>query len=431
MVKHPDAETLACFARGELPPARQAGVERHLARCADCRIRLATPASPGEYEAAFARAARRVSEILPEVLTETELAAETLERLTAKTGGLSFPRHAWRGLKLAELLREKSREAWASDPEEALEWAQQATEVADRLDRSFYGEGRVAEERALSHAFLGNAWRIRSDLAQAEACLQEAEALFRAGGDDSLTEAELLSFRASLRTAQRRYPEAVVLLDRALSLYREAHEHHRQGRTLIQKGIALGHAGRLSQALRCLKRGLAKIDLLEEPVLMVSARHNLVCYLNDTGAHHQALEALEENRRLYRELGEPLHQVRLRWLEGRIRRDLGMFDEAEAALTEARAAFVERGLGFDAALVSLDLAVTYLRQGKTAAVKSLASEMIPVFEAHDIHAEALAALLLFCRAAEADELTVGWLDQLSSYLRQARYDRSLRFPGGE
>lgn len=205
------------------------------------------------------------------------------------------------------------------------------------------------------------------------------------------------------------------------------HERHRQGRALIQKGIALGHAGRLTQALRCLRRGLAKIDLLEEPALMVSARHNLIWFLNDDGESTQALEALEKNRRLYRELGEPLHQVRLRWLEGRIRRDLGKFEEAEAALSEARAAFVERRLGFDAALVSLDLAVTYLRQGKTAAVKSLASEMIPIFEAHDIHAEAIAALLLFCRAAESDELTVAWLDRLSVYLRQARHDRSLRF----
>jgi hypothetical protein len=211
MVKHPDTETLARFAKRELPPARQASVRQHLARCADCQTRLAAPADPTEYEAAFSRAASRVSELLQDVLTETDLAAETLERLASKTGGLPFSSAApgWRGLKLAELLREKSREAWASDPEGALEWARLATEVADRLDSSFYGEGRVAEERALSHAFLGNAWRIRSDLARAEASLLEAEALFRAGGDDELTGAELLSFQASLRTSQGRYPEAV------------------------------------------------------------------------------------------------------------------------------------------------------------------------------------------------------------------------------
>jgi hypothetical protein len=103
MVKHPDADTLACFAKGELPRARQAGVGRHLARCADCQSGLAALVSSFEYEAAFARAASRISELLPEVLAETELAAETLEGLVDKTGGLPFPDEAreWRGLKLA------------------------------------------------------------------------------------------------------------------------------------------------------------------------------------------------------------------------------------------------------------------------------------------------------------------------------------------
>jgi tetratricopeptide (TPR) repeat protein len=181
--------------------------------------------------------------------------------------------------------------------------------------------------------------------------------------------------------------------------------------------------------LRCLRQGLAKIDLLEEPALFVAGRHNLIDFLNDFGKSSEALQALEDSRSLYAELGKPMHRVRLRWVEGKIARDLSRFDEAEIALSDARAAFVEHRLGFDAALVSLDLAVTYLRQGKTAAVKSLASEMIPIFEAHDIHAEAIAALLLFCRAAESDELTVTWLDRLSTYLRQARHDRSLRFLG--
>jgi hypothetical protein len=72
---------------------------------------------------------------------------------------------------------------------------------------------------------------------------------------------------------------------------------------------------------------------------------------------------------------------------------LGRTDEAERALLSVRAGFLDRKLGYDAALVSLDLAMLYLRQSRTAELKELAEQMHPVFEAEDIHREALAALL--------------------------------------
>jgi tetratricopeptide (TPR) repeat protein len=122
-----------------------------------------------------------------------------------------------------------------------------------------------------------------------------------------------------------------------------------------------------------------------------------------------------------------MHLIRLRWVEGKIANDLERFEEAEPALREARDAFVERGIGFDAALVSLDLAALYARQGRTEEVKRLATEMVPIFESRDVHEEALAALLLFKEAAEAERVTLGLLDQIAAYLKRARLDPELRF----
>jgi len=56
-------------------------------------------------------------------------------------------------------------------------------------------------------------------------------------------------------------------------------------------------------------------------------------------------------------------------------------------------------MGYDAALVSLHLALLYTKEGRAAAVAELAREMIPIFEAQDIHREALAALTVFRQAA--------------------------------
>jgi hypothetical protein len=66
-------------------------------------------------------------------------------------------------------------------------------------------------------------------------------------------------------------------------------------------------------------------------------------------------------------------------------------EEAEVSLGEARAAFLERGIAFDAALVSLDLAMVHARRGDTGEVQRLAAEMLPIFESRDVRSEAFAA----------------------------------------
>ena len=160
---------------------------------------------------------------------------------------------------------------------------------------------------------------------------------------------------------------------------------------------------------------------------MTVARHNLVWYLNESGQASEAAEALARTLRIYLDLGDPMHLVRLRWLEGRIARNLGQFEKAEAALLDARDAFIAQGIGFDAARVALDLAAVYLRQRRTAEVKRLAAEMVPIFESRDVHQEALAALLVFREAAEAERVTASLVERLTTFLTRARRNPELRF----
>jgi tetratricopeptide (TPR) repeat protein len=330
------------------------------------------------------------------------------------------------GLKLCEFLQEKSREAWFDDPASAVALAELAVVIAGRLDAEHYGAGLVDETRALAWAHLGNASRIASDLRQSEEAFETAEVHLERSGGDALAEAQLLSFKASLRNSQGRFNEAAELLDQVIAIYREAKDRHLEGKALIKKGMTLGYSGRFAEAARLLRRGLSRIDPVEEPRLLVSARHNLIWYLDDSGQHQEALSALEKTRGLYRDLAEPTHLVRLRWLEGKIARGLGRLEEAETALREAREAFIERGIGFDAALVGLDLAMVYVQQGETAEVRRLAQEIIPIFESRDVHQEALAAILLLRQAAEAEEVTVALLDRVGRFLRD---ERTNRLPG--
>ena len=388
-----------------------------------------------KYKPALDAALERAGERLAEIHREIESAAGLLEELTA-TPELERPErirtevrvHA---LKLCDLLLKRSRGSWFRDPARAVELARMAVETAAWLDAAYYGEGLVEEERALAWAYLGNAYRIASDLRGAEEALLRAQEHHQRAGEDALTGARILSFLASLRTSQGRFDEATEILDQAIAVYREARDRHLEGKALIQKGIASGLGGRPKEAIRQIRRGLLRVNVIDEPQLLVSAQHNLIWFLNDSGQHIEASGALEQTRSLYLTLGEQTHLIRLRWLEGRIARDLGRLDQAETALREARDGFVERGIGFDAARVSLDLATVYLRQGRTADLKRLAAEMVPVFESRDVHQEALAALLLFRQAADAEEVTLGLLERISGYLQLARKNPELRFRAEE
>lgn len=381
----------------------------------------------GEYSDAFRQgrnlAAERLGGILEEIDRAAALVGELLEESAPGRRRLIENQPRFRALKLSELLLARSREAWFTDPAAAIELAELAVVVSERLDTQHYGQALVEDARARAWAYLGNAWRISSDLRRAEEAFLNADEHHRKAGGDAYTGAEILSFKASLRNAQGRFEEASALLDSVIQVYREARDRHREGRSLIQKGTALSYGAQHAEAARLVRRGLAKIDIYEEPRLLVSARHTLIASLKGSGQPERALQALQETRGLYLEIGERSHLVRLRWLEGKIHRDLGHLDEAETALREVRDALVEQGLGLDAALASLDLAMIHLERGDTGELKRLAAEMIPVFESRDDHQKALAAFLLFRQAAEAEQVTFGLLQEMASSLEKVRRGR--------
>jgi hypothetical protein len=118
--------------------------------------------------------------------------------------------------------------------------------------------------------------------------------------------------------------------------------------------------------------------------------------------------------------------LRLRWLEAKIGIALGHYAAAEESLREVRKQLLERELGFDAALLSLDLASVYVHQGRSGELLRLAEEMIPIFQCRDIHREALAALLVLHKAAEMESATLSLIRDVDHYLQETRTARGLR-----
>jgi hypothetical protein len=85
-----------------------------------------------------------------------------------------------------------------------------------------------------------------------------------------------------------------------------------------------------------------------------------------------------------------------------------------------RGELVDRHLGFDAALISLELALSMARAGFTAEMKTLAAEALPIFEAQKVDRETLAALTLFREAVDLEQVTPELIGQMLACFRRLR-----------
>lgn len=329
----------------------------------------------------------------------------------------------FQSLVVAELLLAEVWTVGFDDPATAHAQADVVLDLLDGLTEES-PVGAVAQDlRARARAYRGNLRRMTSDFRGAEEELTEAFQLLQRGTGDPLETARWLDLMTTLRIGQRRFGEAGDLIQRAIRIYRAADEQHLTGRAMISLASALQEQGELARAAEVLEAAVPLIDGTQEPRLLLVAEHNLASLLVDLGDHERAASLLPQIRQASVGAGSRFDLLRFRWLEGTVLRGLGREARAEAALLEVRKGFLELGVAYDSAAVSLELAALYLRQGRTSELKELAQEIIPVFRSRDIHQEAYAALLLFQRAVEMETLTVRMVEEVSEVLRRFRGSR--------
>ncbi len=238
-----------------------------------------------------------------------------------------------------------------------------------------------------------------------------------------LPEWRLLDLKASLRRDQRRFAEALDLLDRA----RTASPQETAGRILLIKAVTLEHMGESEAAIEALQDASPLVNGQLDPRLRFALRFNLATNLCLLGKTEEARPMLDEVRKLAVVLQKELDLVRVVWLQGRVAAGMGEPKEAVSCFEQVRREFRAREMDYDFALASLELAVLYREQGCLCEVKTLAGDMLWIFRRQGIHREALAALRLFCNAAERETVTVELARRLFQYLNRARLDPELRF----
>lgn len=328
---------------------------------------------------------------------------------------------------LLERLIERVREQTFQSPPAAMDLARLALALADCLDADYYGAERIEDLRGRIWGFVGNARRVASDLTGAEGAFETAAGLLGAGTGDPLERALLLDLRASLLRDQRRFAAAKHLLLRALRIYRDVGETHRAGRVLINLSTLHDQGGTPERAIPLLNEALTLIDASREPLLLLSAQHNLITNLAEAGRFMEAHGLFIQARALYARFPEARMQNRRHWVAGKIARGLGQTPEAEAHLRIARDGFIVEASAFDTALVSLDLASLYAAQGRTAELRETAEVVMAIFSAGQIHREALAALSFLRQAAAAERASLEVVAGVAAYLKRLRHDPELPF----
>jgi transcriptional regulator with XRE-family HTH domain len=323
----------------------------------------------------------------------------------------------WRDLEgLVERLCIASEEAAAHDAARSLELARVALGVAELAPGPAAVQSRL---RGFVWGFVGNAQRVGSLLSAATASFASASTLWRAGisaPGSRLAEWRLLDLEASLRRDQRQFATALDLVDRALAQAPTA----ARGRILLKKAYTLEQAGEIAGALAALREAAPLVDAAGEPRPSWILRINLLLVLCQLGRYAEAEAGLPELQARTRELGNDLDRLRARWVTARVSAGLGRRGEAAAELDEVREEFARRRIAYDTALVSLELAILHLEDGRGGEARVLVEPMLWIFNAQGVGRETLAGLSLLRQAAESETLTLALARRVLRSLERTR-----------
>jgi tetratricopeptide (TPR) repeat protein len=292
-------------------------------------------------------------------------------------------------------------QSWAvrhDNPAEMIRLAMLAAIVVGKLNPKHLGAKRVADLACRARIELGNAYRVADRLEEAGSALRLAVESFREGTGNQELQARLFDVHASLCADRRQFSRASKALTLVHAIHAKRGSKHHAGRALVCKGLYQGLANDPEGALRLLNEGFRIIDFERDPHLALACIHNTARFMRDCGRFREARAFLFENLWRYEAHGGFLDRLKLKWVQGQIDQGLGELDCAESDFLEVRDGLTATDLRLTAAIAALDLAVVWVRLGRSGEAKDLAFETVNVLLALGIHREALIALMILRNA---------------------------------
>lgn len=242
-------------------------------------------------------------------------------------------------------------------------------------------------------AHVGNAHRILGHLREARQELNAAQALLEQGTGRLPFLAELYRFQASLEQSVRDFAAAEEAIDKAEQIYALLGDTEGVAACCVKRAIVFIYSERPQDAFAMV---LGAVQSIENEDLLRSAYETAIRALVDAGETCLAMSVFEMSRDLF-DRGGDLFKLKALWLEGQATRSPWL-------LAEARDQYSERGMIFQAALISLEEAVMAVREGELREARALLDVASPVLSALGIVKDSLAAMLLNLDVTRREDL---------------------------
>jgi transcriptional regulator with XRE-family HTH domain len=326
---------------------------------------------------------------------------------------------------LCELVCKESRWLSRENAQRAVSLMRRCLGAADQVPGAPAWQEKV---KGFMWAHLAHALFAQGEIRDAGRAFATATRHWEAGAaahPGLLSEGMFHLIGGNMRREQHRFDEAEEFLARAEDL---ADTPTLAARVWISRAKLYEARGDLEEALTCLDAVEPAVPQ-EERRLHFVIQHNRTFVLGTLERFDEAKLLLPAVRELAKGVAGEMDRIRMRWSEGRIAAGLGRTEEGAEALSRVRGEFATRNMHYDLALVSLELAALHAKQGRHDAVKALARHMAPIFQARNVHREALAALTLFRQAAEKEAVTAALARDVLAYLWKARCRPELVFRG--
>lgn len=440
MREHPSPGDLESFLQGQLSKDNVRGIVRHLIHgCSLCAAQLElsrgrllphylqgiTKEADSSYLKVLDKSLKAARHLHREAVRAREVSA-----LLASGGVKAVVQDAdipLRGLGVYHALLQQSWALRFENPREMVSLARAAVEVAGRLDSKLYGAQRISDLQARAWGELANALRVSDDFEEAGRAFGFAFEFLRQGTSDPYLKAHLYDLHASYLGTRRQFTLAFAALDYVFETYLDLGEEHLAGRAYIVKAIYSHYSGDSSGAVEIGEAGLELLEKNQEPELLFFAIHNQIQFLLTCNRFREAKKLFFLHQPDFQRVNGRVNQLKLRWVQAQISAGLGEWVSAEQGLIEVRAGLESVGMGFHAALASLDLALLKMRRGRGSEVGNLVAEAADVFLALGIHREAIGCVMILRDTFEKRQGTIVLLESVIEFLRRSQIDPEARF----
>lgn len=301
----------------------------------------------------------------------------------------------FRSVALAEVLLAESERFQAECPGDSEELAKLAELIADQRYPGATLE-RVDKVLLRARCLQGNARRLAGDREAAERQFQRALPAL-SGPPVSHERAFYCQMLAHLRDDQGRLDEAVALLWRAATIFRELGASKMEGKCLCRLAFLYFQEHDVERASRLFAQARGLLSFKHSPALAAQCHLGLATCLALLGDLDKARELRKQSQPLGDIVADTRELTDIDWLEAKLAGLLGEHDVAVAGLSSVRRRLFKHKRLLDAALCSLDLARLFAKAGQAERIQELIKELHTAFPSSIDQVRSLIALFDFLR----------------------------------